>query len=143
LFLGRGLTLALIISAGLVAPVVERFDTIYVAIQTMFSIFQGPTLAILTLGVVWPRANGVGALSGLLLGVLFSGTLNLIGDQVFPSEDPFLFIAFWSFLFSLIVTAVVSKLTPPPDRRRVVGLVLGEVLHDDQTQRLLRRELDS
>ena len=142
LALGRGLTLALIIAAGLGAPMIDRFETIYVAIQTTFSIFQGPTLAILSLGILWPRGNGAGALAGLLLGVLFSGLLNLIGDQVFPGENPFLFIAFWSFVFSLAVTVVVSLLTPPPSPDRLSGLVLRGVLRDREAQVLLRKELE-
>lgn len=143
LVLSRALTLGLIVMAGLVAPVIDRFETIYVAIQTVFSIFQGPTLAILLLGVVWRRANAVGAFWGLLLGVIFSGTLNLIGNQVFPSENPFLFIAFWSFVFAGVVTVILSLLSAPPPRERVLGLVLGEVLHDEAAQRLLRTELES
>jgi SSS family solute:Na+ symporter len=143
LVLGRALTLTLIVTAGVAAPVIDRFETIYIAIQTMFSIFQGPTLAILLLGVVWRRANLTGAFCGLLLGVMSSGALNVIGDQVFPSEDPFLFVAFWSFVFAGMVTVVVSLLTTPPPRERVLGLVFGGVLEDETTQRLLRKELES
>jgi solute:Na+ symporter, SSS family len=140
--MSRGLTLGLMVTAGLVAPVIERFETIYVAIQTLFSVFQGPTLAILSLGILWRRTNGIGAFCGLILGVLFSSLLNAIGSRVFPSEDPFLFIAFWSFVFALAVTVIVSLLTPPPPANRLRGLVLRGVLQDDHTQALLRQELN-
>lgn len=142
LFLGRGLTVALIVCAGLFAPILEQSGKgIYVTVQTMLSLFQGPTLAILLLGIVWRRANGPGALCGLLVGLAFTCVLNLIGDQVFPSEDPFLFVSFWSFVISFVVTVVVSRLTPPPPVERTRGLVMGDVLNDEEAQRLLQRRL--
>ncbi len=142
LVLGRIVTAALIIAAGLFAPFIDRFETLYVAIQTMFSIFQGPTLAILLLGILWRRATQWGGLAGLLLGVLLTSTLTVIGDQVFPSEDPFLFISFWSFLFSLAVTIVVSLVTPPEPDEKIRGLVFQQVLHDEKAQHLLRDRMD-
>ena len=52
-------------------------------------------------------ANGYGAFAGLLLGVGFSGSISLVGDQLFPSGDPFLFVAFWAFVFALVETGLV------------------------------------
>jgi len=142
LVLGRLVTAALIVAAGFFAPFIDRFETLYTAIQTLFSIFQGPTLAILLLGILWPRANRWGGLIGLLLGVGLTSTLTWLGDEVFPSQDPFLFVSFWSFLFSLAVTAAVSLVTPPEPPEKIRGLVFRQVLHDEQAQRLLRERFD-
>ena len=143
LWLGRVLTAVFIIAAGLVAPVIERFDTIYLAIQTILSLFQGPTLAILLLGILWKRANRWGALAGLLLGLLLTGTLSLIGEEVFaPSTDAFLFISFWSFLFSSFVTIVVSLLTTPEPEEKLRGLVYGQVMGDTEAQDSLRKRVN-
>lgn len=140
--LGRVMTVGLIVAAGLVAPVIDQFKTIYVAIQTLMSMFQGPTLAVLTLGLLWRRTNGAGALTGLILGVALAGALNVIGAKVFPSDDPFLFVAFWSFVFSLVVTAGVSLCTPPPREEQVRGLVFRSVVGDARAQRVLRSRLE-
>ncbi len=126
--LGQGLTALLIVIAGISAPIVSRFETLYLAIQTLFSVFQGPTLAILLLGIVWRRTNSPGATAGLILGVLFSISLNLVGDQLFPSANPFLFVSFASFAFALIMTMLVSLLTPPPPNSRTQGLTLRETV---------------
>lgn len=142
LMLGRLFTAVIIIGAGFLAPVIDQFETVYVAIQTLFSLFQGPTLAILLLGILWHRANRWGGLAGLLLGVMLTSTLNILGDAVFPSEDPFLFVSFWSFLFSLAVTIVVSLLTPPEPMEKIRGLVFHQVLHDEEAQRLLSKRVD-
>jgi Na+/proline symporter len=141
LWLGRALTALLIVAAGLIAPQIQQwFDTIYVAIQTIFSLFQGPTLVILLLGILWPRTTGWGALAGLVLGVLLAAILNILGDTVFPSERPFLFVAVWTFLFSLGVTVIVSLLTRPEPPEKLRGLVFGHVLRDVDTQSLLREQ---
>ncbi|HIL71446.1 MAG TPA: hypothetical protein EYG38_16550, partial [Verrucomicrobia bacterium] len=142
LVLGRILTIVLIVAAGLVAPVIQKFETIYTAMQTMFSLFQGPTLALLVLGIFNKRTNSYGALFGLVTGVILSSCLNLIGDQLFPSDDPFLFIAFWTFVYSLIVTTIVSYLTPPPHPDRIRGLVWGSIVNDEETQKLLKNRMN-
>jgi len=143
LLLTRVLTGVLIVAAGFLAPYIDQFETIYTAMQTLFSLFQGPTLAVLVLGVFWRRANAWGGFSGLLLGVICSGSLSLVGESLFPSEDPFLYVAFWSFVFSLIVTAIVSRLTPPPSKNQIRGLVFGEVVRDEETQTLLKERIQS
>ena len=143
LILSRVLTGLLIVAAGFLAPFIDQFETIYTAMQTLFSLFQGPTLAVLVLGVFWRRANAWGGFAGLLLGVLCSGSLSLVGESLFPSDDPFLYVAFWAFVFSLIVTVVVSLLTPPPSKKQIRGLVYGEVIRDETTQTLLKERIQS
>jgi len=125
------------------APYIDQFETIYTAMQTLFSLFQGPTLAVLALGVFWRRANAWGGFAGLLLGVICSGSLSLVGDKLFPSDDPFLYVAFWSFVFALIVNVVVSLLSPPPSKDQIRGLVFGEVVRDEATQALLKDRIQS
>lgn len=145
LHLGRILTAALLVGAVLCAPYLKEGDrdkTIYEMIQTMLSMFQGPTLAILLLGIMWRRATGWGALAGLVSGVLLTGTLRIVGDKVFPSANPFLFIAFWSFVFSMAVTIVVSLLTRPEPPEKLRGLVYGQVLDDPEAQQLLRDHVE-
>ena len=124
---GRILGLFLLLAAALFAPQVEqRFSNIYNAIQTVFSLIQGPTLAILLLGILWRRANRHGAITGLIGGVLLCLILNSSAMQgVFPSEEPFLFVAWWSFVFTLVVTTLVSLATPPEPPERLRGLVWG------------------
>ncbi|HOZ48000.1 MAG TPA: sodium/solute symporter [Candidatus Hydrogenedentes bacterium] len=142
LILGRVFTVLFIILAALVAPVVGQTESVYVFIQTALSLFQGPTLAILLLGVCWRRATRWGGLAGLVLGVGFTFILNFT-EGLFPSEDPFLFVAWWSFVFSLIVTVVVSLCTPPEPDEKIRGLVWGQVVSDGVVQRILTERVSS
>lgn len=131
--LGRIYTAAFIVLTALFAKPIGDSDSIYVFIQTVLSLFQGPTLAILLLGIIWPRATGWGGLAGLVLGVLCCFVLKYTPD-LFPSGEPFLFVAWWSFVFSIIVTIVVSLLTPREPDEKLRGLVWSSVVRDTDVQ---------
>ena len=140
---GRISSAVILILGALIAPQIEqRFSNIYNAIQTVFSLIQGPTLAILLLGILWRRANRYGAAAGLVLGVGLCLLLNSPAMAgLFPSEEPFLFVAWWSFVFSLAVTIVVSLLTRREPADKIRGLVWGDVVDDDEAQAALRSRL--
>ena len=125
------------------APDIERrFGNIYTAIQSMFSLVQGPSLAILLLGVLWRRATAWGGLAGLVSGVALAFTLNLDSMAgMFHSTEPYLFVAWWSFVLSLLVTVVVSLATPPEPPEKIRGLVVGEMRRDPALQVALERRM--
>ena len=121
--MGKTLTVVFIILTVLLAPLTERFKGIFSAMQTLLAVFQGPTLAILFLGMLWKRANGPGATAGLFVGVFTSAPLFWIKDTLFQAADPFLYIAWWSFVTGVISVLVVSLLTPPKPVEDIQGLV--------------------
>ncbi len=137
---GRGFTAFLIIASAVLAPQFARVGGLYNFIQTILSLFQGPTLAILLLGILWRRANRWGALTGLITGVFFCFILWCV-PGLFPSDDPFLYVAMFSFVFALVVTVVVSLLTPPEPEDKIRGLVWGSVLKDTETQAALEERV--
>ena len=143
LVVGRILTGVFIIVAAVTAPYVasERLG-IYNFIQTLLSLFQGPTLALLLLGIMWRRTTGTAAVAGLVTGVVFCVALNF-ADGVFPSEDPFLFVALWSFLLTLGITVAVSLVTAPEPEEKIAGLTWGSVVSRSAVQEGLRRRAES
>ena len=58
-------------------------------------------------------------------------------------EDPLLFVAWWTFVASMIVTVVVSLLTRPEPPEKLRGMVWGYVMHDAQAQDALRERTES
>lgn len=110
---GRILTVAFIILAIFMAPLTDKFRGVFTAMQTLLSIFQGPTFAILLLGMIWKRANAPGAIAGLIVGVATSSMLFWIKGGIFKADDPFLYIAWWSFVTGVAATIIVSLLTTP------------------------------
>ncbi len=137
LLAGRSFTFVFVILAGILAEWIGDNEGLYNFLQTALSMFQGPVFAILLLGIMWKRATQWGGLAGLVLGVAFTTVLNNV-EGLFPSEDPFLFVSWWSFIFSLIVTVIVSLLTPPEPDEKIRGLVFGQVMKDGEVQRILR-----
>ncbi|MEK7793877.1 MAG: sodium/solute symporter [Candidatus Hydrogenedentota bacterium] len=135
---GRIFTAVFVLAGALIAPLMEKQETMYNFIQASLSMFQGPVLAILLLGILWPRTTQWGALAGLILGVAFTTILSNV-DEVFPSDNPFLFVAAWSFPFCLLVTIGVSLVTPPEPEEKLRGLTFGQVLRDGEIQRVLHK----
>jgi len=133
---GRILTLVFVLWAIAFAPVTKAFPGIYVAMQTLLSIFQGPTFGITLLGIYWKRANQWGGLAGLLGGVVISSSM------FFITKASFLYIAWWSFLGSILITIVVSLLTIPDPIEKLEGLVYGLVMKDKNMQDILKKRAE-
>lgn len=133
LHVGQILTLVFVLWAIAFAPVTQKFPGIYVAMQSLLSIFQGPTFAITLLGIGWRRATQWGGLFGLVAGVAISTTLYFVAGW------SFLYVAWWSFVGALIVNIVVSLLTKPEPPSKLEGLVYGYVMQDDEMQTILAR----
>ncbi len=133
---GRILTLVFVLWAIAFAPVTKAFPGIYVAMQTLLSIFQGPTFAITLLGIYWKRANQWGGLAGLLGGVAISSSL------FFITKASFLYIAWWSFVGSVLITIIVSLLTKPDPIEKLEGLVYGLVMKDKNMQDILKKRAE-
>lgn len=128
LVVGRSLTFVFIIWGILFAFWVMNADTsIYTIIQTVFSIYQGPSLAIILLGVLWSRTTAYGALYGLIAGVCTSALLMFVNAYstvpLFEISDPFLYIAFWAFFVAFVTTVLVSLLTKREPEDKLRGLV--------------------
>ena len=127
LFIGRLFTVVFILVAIYVARFATRFESIYDLAQTLLSFFQGPSLAIIVLGVLWKRATGPGALAGLIGGIAFSALLMWVNNNatipLFQVSEPFLYGALWSFILSLTLTIVVSLYTKQEPDEKLKGLV--------------------
>ena len=127
LFVGRSFTIVFIFVAIFVAQFATGFESIYDLAQTLLSFFQGPSLAIIILGVLWKRATGTGALVGLIGGVSFSALLMWVHSNatipLFQVSEPFLYVALWSFILSVALTVIVSIYTKQEPDEKLRGMV--------------------
>ena len=123
MIVGRVLVVIFVIIGVLLAPLTERVPSIFGYFVTIYSIFQGPLLAIIILGILWRRANGKGAVAGLIMGVSTSAILFWIQDIVFTCPEPYLYIAWWGFLAGLVPTVIVSLFTEPEPAEKIEGLI--------------------
>ena len=102
--IGRVLTLAVLLTGMLIAPFIGEMGGIYVFIQSLLSLFQGPMLALLVLGAFTRHATPKAGLVTLVTGVALSATLMAPGMLM-------LYVAFISFAYSLLALWLVSYLT--------------------------------
>ncbi len=85
LHVGRIFTFIFIVGAAVFAVWVQgREESIYTIIQTLLSVFQGPSLALLLLGGLWWRTTGTAAFIGLVCGLIFSSSLLFIDMTTNP-----------------------------------------------------------
>jgi len=127
LFVGKLLTVVFVVIGVLLAPITGRFPSIFGYFITLYSIFQGPLFAILLLGFLWKRANGKGAVAGLIVGVFTSTVLFWVQDLVFTCPEPYLYVAWWAFFTALVTTMAVSLATPPEPEEKIAELIYSTV----------------
>ena len=127
LVVGRVFTIIFILVAIYVAQFATGFESLYDLAQTLLSFFQGPSLAIIILGVLWKRATGTGALVGLIGGISFSALLMWVHSNatipLFQVSEPFLYVALWSFILSIMLTVFVSLYTKQEPEEKLRGMV--------------------
>ena len=87
-----------------IAPLIAEMGGIYAFIQTMLSLFQGPMLALLLLGAFTRRATPSAGLFTLLTGVPLAAIILANGVNM-------LYVAFSSFVYSLLALWIVSGFT--------------------------------
>ena len=127
LIVGRWITAAMLAIAIFFAQFATRFESIYDLSQTILSLFQGPSLAIIAVGMLWKGATGTAALISLVSGVIFAGMLMWVNNNasipLFQVSEPFLYVAWWSFVLSIVILIVVSLNTSPEPESKLKGLV--------------------
>ena len=123
--IGRLTTVGLLIWAVAFAWYVSRLEGggIYAIFQTLMAFFQGPALVVILTGVLWRRATGIGAMVGLVGGIITSVGLFTLNQKavyealglrpLFQIGEPFLYFSIWAFLVALTLVVVVSLATRP------------------------------
>lgn len=104
LSLGRWITFAVLILGVFCAPLTSLYRGIYVFVQQLLSFFQGPVFALVLLGILSKRITSTAGLWALVLGLAFAIILGALKINM-------LYIAFWSFVFSVVLLVVISRFT--------------------------------
>jgi uncharacterized sodium:solute symporter family permease YidK len=99
------LTGVILVIAMLFAPSIGNFGGMYVFVQTLLSLFQGPTLALLVMGAFTRHVTPVAGVVALVTGVALSASLTLLDVNM-------LYVAFISFVYAIACLVVVSFFTP-------------------------------
>lgn len=113
--IGRYLTLVFLLAAMMTAPIIAKMGGIYQFIQTILSLFQGPMLALLLLGAFTQRATATAGIFTLVSGVVLAGVILSLGTNM-------LYVAFLSFIYSLVALWVISGFTRQHDAEYLIKL---------------------
>ena len=135
--MGRWCTLAgVLVSIG-TAYLVMQFLSIMDYVQALFSFFIAPLFGTVVLGMLWKRATPAAGFWGLL-----AGTASSIAMFAWVHYDPAalryialsphaqdmaenMYRALWSWIICVVVTVLVSAVTPPKPEAELKGLVYG------------------
>lgn len=101
-------------------------SSLFVLIQEGFAYIAPPFAVIFTLGLLWRRANAVGAFATIALGFLFTLFLQFYLFRNMAWLAPYanyLHRAVISWAFSMAVMISVSLLTAPPDPEKISGMI--------------------
>ncbi len=133
-----GRVTAIVVMALSVAwsPVVEKFASIFDAINQILAMLSPPIATVFVFGVAWKRGNAHGASAAMILGMLagvavFIIDFPVIGDVKILTERldiPYMMQCWWLFVFCSVIFVTVSKLTPPPAAEKVEGYTLDSPL---------------
>lgn len=133
---GRLATTVMVVLAVLSVPLITMLSSqLFVYLQSVQAYISPPIAAVFLLGLLWPRANAQGAISALGVGAVLGASRFVLeilwrkGASLGPLEwfasMNFLHFAVFLFVVSSGVIAVVSMLTPAPERVRLSGLTLA------------------
>ncbi len=114
--LGKIFTFAVLVVGVIFAPLTARFEGIYVFVQFVLSLFQGPIFALIIMGILFRRGTAAAGLASLISGLCFAGILGYFNINM-------LYIAFWTFIFSVVMIAIVSVFTEKKSDAELVNLV--------------------
>lgn len=102
-------------------------ESIFTVFQIAMSLFLGPSLAILVLGMLWTRATSAGAIAGLVAGLVTSTGLFLVNAfasaPLFRIQDPFIYITLWACVSATVATVLISLMTTPASEEKLANLV--------------------
>ena len=112
---GRFFTLMVLVVGVFSAPLTTMFEGIYVFVQYALSLFQGPIFALICLGILYRRGTAAAGMWSLMTGLIFASILGYLGLNM-------LYIAFFSFIFSIAALILVSQFTVEKTDEELVNL---------------------
>ena len=129
--IGRIFTFIFMVAAAAWAPQIDKFPTLWVYLQSALSYIVPPIVALFFMGVFWKRANGHGALAGVVTGVLTAVVLLIVQFHIH-----FLYIAAVIFGVSCLAIFCVSLATPPPLIEKIDHYTWKKSMYNEESEDL-------
>jgi solute:Na+ symporter, SSS family len=138
---GRLATGVMVLLGLLWVPFIHYISSqLYIYLQSVQAYISPPIASCFVLGILWPRLNGAGAITSLLVGFVLGATRFILelADRAagghFQSplarwiiDMNFLHYAIFMFVVCSLILVAVSLATKPPERKRLAGLTFATV----------------
>ena len=136
---GRIATGGMVLLGLLWVPFIHLLSAqLYIYLQSVQAYISPPIAACFVFGILWPRLNGQGAISSLLVGfvlgasrfvfeVLDKKTRFNSGAVRWLVDMNFLHYAIFMFVVCSVVLIAVSLMYPAPERKKIAGLTFATV----------------
>ena len=137
---GRIATGIMVLLGLLWVPFIKYISNqLYIYLQSVQAYISPPIAACFIFGILWPRLNGAGAITSLLVGFVMGATrfvLELADRAGSHFQSPvirwlvdmnFLHYAIFMFVVCAAVLILVSMTAPAADRKRLAGLTFATV----------------
>lgn len=136
---GRIATGGMVLLGLLWVPFIHLLSAqLYIYLQSVQAYISPPIAACFVFGILWPRLNGQGAISSLLVGFVL-GAVRFVLEVLDKSahyesgairwivDMNFLHYAIFMFVVCTIVLVAVSMMFPAPERKKLAGLTFATV----------------
>ena len=143
-FFGRVATGVMVLLGLLWVPFIHLLSAqLYIYLQSVQAYISPPIAACFIFGILWPRLNGQGAISSLLVGFVL-GAARFIYEVLDKSRHfqsgvirwlvdmNFLHYAIFMFIVCSAILIGVSMMYPAPERKKLAGLTFATV--DDKIE---------
>src|ERR1700687_439480 len=136
---GRIATGAMVLLGLLWVPFIHLLSAqLWIYLQSVQAYISPPIAVCFIFGILWPRLNGQGAISSLLVGFVLGATRFIceVLDKSHHFSSPairwlvdmnFLHYAIVMFVVCAFVLIGVSMMYPPPERKKIAGLTFATV----------------
>jgi solute:Na+ symporter, SSS family len=136
---GRVATGGMVLLGLLWVPFIHLLSAqLYIYLQSVQAYISPPIAACFVFGILWPRLNGQGAISSLLVGLVLGASrfVSEVLDKTAHYDSGairwlvdmnFLHYAIFMFVVCSIVLIAVSMMYPAPDRKKLAGLTFATV----------------
>ncbi|MFA5815401.1 MAG: hypothetical protein WC865_07255 [Bacteroidales bacterium] len=135
--IGRYTAIIVMLLAIAWSPMIERFRSIFDAINTILSVLAPPIAVIFLFGVFWKRGTKEASLITIITGFIVGVSVFLIdfpafGDVKIITQTlgiPYMMQGWWLFVFLSSLFVVVSLLTPKPDFEKIKDYTMDRPLN--------------
>ena len=138
-FFGRGATGVMVLLGLLWVPFIHLLSSqLYIYLQSVQGYISPPIAACFIFGILWPRLNGQGAITSLLVGFVL-GAVRFVFELLDKTRHydsgairwlvdmNFLHYAILMFVVCSLVLVGVSLMYPAPERKKLAGLTFATV----------------